>query len=71
MPLMEDAFGSRSGLNCAIGVLDGTVVGDAMVRDCVHIARPGRVMRWDLTLQRGIASTAIGMESWWWSTRVN
>ncbi len=51
MPLMEDAFGSRSGLNCAIGVLDGTVVGDAMVRDCVHIAQPGRVMRWDLTLQ--------------------
>ena len=45
MPATEDSSGLRSGFNCAIGVLAGTTIGDAMVRDCVHIARRVRVMR--------------------------
>lgn len=38
MPVTDDSSGLRSGFNCAIGVLDGTIVGDAMIRGCRHIA---------------------------------
>ena len=64
MPLTEDSIGSRFGFNCAIGVLDGTIVGDAMVRDCGHIARRVHVMSCVLTLRRAVASIVIGMGSW-------
>ena len=51
IPAMDDPSCSRSGgFNCAIGVLAGTIAGDAMVRDCVHTARRGRVIRWELML---------------------
>lgn len=30
MPVTEDLSGPRSGFNCAIGVLEGTIVDDAM-----------------------------------------
>lgn len=50
MPVTEDSSGLRSGFNCAIGVLDGTLVGNAIVRDCCHIARLGRVIMLNLTL---------------------
>ena len=45
MPATDESSCSRSGFKCAIGVLAGTIAGDAMVRDCVHIARRDRVMR--------------------------
>lgn len=45
MPVTKDSSGLRSGFNCVIGVLAGTIVGGAMVRDCAHIVRRGRVMR--------------------------
>ena len=62
MPLTEDSVGSRFGFNCAIGVLDGTIDGDAMVRDCGHIARRVFVMSCDLTFKGAVASTFTGME---------
>lgn len=39
MPVAEDSPDSSAGSNCAIGVLAGTFVGDAMVRDCAHIVQ--------------------------------
>lgn len=64
MPVTKDASGLRSGFNSAIGVLDGTVVGDAMVRDRGHhIARRGRVIKSSLILQRTTASIAIRIEA--------
>lgn len=55
MPVTEESSGLRSGFRCAIGVLAGTIVGDAMVRDCVHIVRRGRVMRSELILREAIS----------------
>ena len=62
MPVTEESSGLRSGFRCAIGVLAGTIVGDAMVRDCVHIVRRGRVMRSELILREAISWDASGME---------
>ena len=52
IPVTEDPSGSRSGFKCAIGVLDGTVVGDAMVRDCGHIDGRGSFIRSDMNYCR-------------------
>ena len=62
MPVIDDLSGSRSGFNCAIGVLDGTTVGVAMVGDGSHTARRGRVMRLDLFLHWAITLIAIEEE---------
>lgn len=61
MPATDDSSSVRSGFNCAIGLLNGTVVGDAMVRDYGHIARRNCFIRSGLGLQWAIATTSVGM----------
>ena len=52
MPVTEVPPGLSSGFNCAIGVLDTTVEGEAIIRDCGHIARRGRILKSGLLLLR-------------------
>ena len=60
MPVTKESSCLRSGLNCAMGVLAGTIIGDAMIRDCFHIDRRGRVMRSEISLKRATALIAVG-----------